>query len=358
MKKKKHGFLKFLIILVILGVIFYFVNDKFDLVSKIKDVGSTVEKEKEEEKPIPKLQIVDEGSNSRVIAVMINNSHRAWPHSGLQDAFLNYEIIVEGGITRIMSLFKDKNTERIGSVRSARHYYLDYAMENDAVYVHFGHSPQALSDISKYGIDNINGIYSSGLYWRDKSLNKASEHTAFTSMERINDLIGSKGYRNTSEERMLLNYTTDEVDLKRMENSIKADTVFIDYSSYTNTTYEYDKNTKLYERTMDGTPHTDYITGLQYTTKNIITYQVKNKSIDSTGRQNLENTGTGSGYYITNGYAVPITWEKTSRESKTIYKYENGNEIDVSDGVTWIQIQPVGKELSIEGAEENSSNTN
>lgn len=64
---------------------------------------------------------------------MINNISVARPlQSGLQDAYLMYEIIVEGGITRYMALFMDQNTTRIGSIRSARHYFLDYALENDA----------------------------------------------------------------------------------------------------------------------------------------------------------------------------------------------------------------------------------
>ena len=69
----------------------------------------------------------------------------AWPHAGLQDAYITYEILAEGGITRLMALFKDKDTAKIGSVRSARPYYLDYALENDAIYVHYGWSDQAKS---------------------------------------------------------------------------------------------------------------------------------------------------------------------------------------------------------------------
>ena len=83
------------------------------------------------------LQIVDTNSTSRPYAVMINNINVARPlQSGLQDAYIIYEIIVEGGITRYMALFLDQDTERIGSIRSARHYFLDYALENDAIYVH------------------------------------------------------------------------------------------------------------------------------------------------------------------------------------------------------------------------------
>ncbi len=357
MKKRKNKLIKFIIFLVLIVGVFYFLNMKFNIYSKIKNYFNIVEENNDKEEPIiiPKLKIIDEDSNGRIIAVMINNHKQARPHSGLQDAFLNYEIIVEGGITRILSLFRDKTTDRIGSIRSARHYFLDYALENDAVYVHFGWSPQAQKDISSFKIDNLNALSNSSLYWRDKSLKKPTEHTAFTSIERINNLISKKSYRNTSDKDMLLNYSTDEIDLSKNISSIRADKIYIEYSSYTNTSYNYDKASGLYKRFMSGASHSDYITKEQYTTKNIITYQIKNKSIDSAGRQTLENIGSGNGYYITGGYAIPITWEKTDRSSQTIYKYFSGKEIDVNDGVTWIQIQPVGKTLKIEGIEENSS---
>lgn len=93
----------------------------------------------------------------------------------------------------------------------------------------------------------------------------------------------------------------------------------------------------------------DYVTKKQYTTKNIITYKLPNSTIsgDQKGRQDVDTVGSGEGYYITNGYAIPITWEKESRSSQTVYKYSNGKEIDVNDGNTYIQIQPTNFELSI-----------
>lgn len=341
-KKKKVNIKRLILVfigLILVGLFGYmfFIKDNPDKKIKIPEIV----KEK------PKLKIIDEDSNSRPIAVMINNNHDAWPHAGLNDSFLNYEIVVEGGITRIMALFKDKDTAKIGSVRSSRHYYLDYALENDAIYVHYGWSEYAQNDIKNLGVNNINGLYDGSAFWRDKTLKKAYEHTAFTNMEKINASIEKKGYRTTTEQKNLLNYTTDEVNLSKMEGVKKADKVNIVYSNYQTTSYDYDSENKVYLRSMSKTKHVDAITGEQYTAKNIITYQVKNKTIDSYGRQELSNIGKGTGYYITNGYAVPITWEKESRSSQTIYKYQNGKEIDVSDGNTWIQIQPEGKNLEI-----------
>jgi hypothetical protein len=306
----------------------------------------------EETEPVkPKLKIVDEDSKSRPFAVMINNISTARPYqSGLQDAYLMYEIIVEGGITRYLAVFKDQNTERIGSVRSARHYFIDYAMENDAYYVHWGWSPEAESDIGKYKIDNLNGLYYEGKYfWRDKSLHVSSEHTGFTSIEKLKNGVDELNYRKTTNKDLLLNYSIDEVDLSTLADAIPATNVTIPFSNSITSSYTYDATNKYYLRSVNNKPHTDYVTKAQYHFKNIITYKVNNTTLsgDTKGRQTIDNIGTGKGYYISNGYAVPITWSKESRSAQTIYTYSDGTPIKVNDGNTFIEIEPAIESLTI-----------
>lgn len=294
------------------------------------------------------LKIVDINSKTRPYAVMINNLGVARPlQSGLQDAMIIYEMIVEGGLTRYMAVFQDQNTERIGSIRSARHYFLDYALENDAIYVHHGNSPQAAADFKTLNIDRIS-VDASKTGWRDKSLNVSTEHTLFTSIAKLNNGLGNK--RKTRNKDFLLNYSETPIDLSTKEGAIKANNIEITYSGSVKTSYEYDESAQNYKRSVNGKAHTDYVTKKQYTFKNIITYQVSNTSLnDGSGkdRQTLDNIGSGEGYYITNGYAIPITWSKSSRSSQTVYKYKDGTEIDVNDGNTFIQIQPKGKNLII-----------
>jgi len=299
---------------------------------------------------LPIVTIVNENSNSRPIAVMINNHADARAnHAGLQDAYMVYEIIVEGGLTRYMALFKDTNTARIGSVRSSRHYFLDYAMENDAIYTHFGWSPYAQSDITKYGINNVNGLVDGDAFWRDTTLNVSYEHTAFTSIEKILATAQSKGYRTTTDKSVVLSYTAlyNKIDTK--EGAKVANTVVIPYSYWVEDKYVYDATSKVYKRYVNDKEHTDAVTHKQYTTKNILVYQVANSTIagDPKGRQTLDNIGSGTGWYISNGYAVPITWQKDSRQSKTIYKYQNGEEIKFNNGNTWVQIEPLNQNLQI-----------
>lgn len=291
-----------------------------------------------------KLKIVNPNSKTRNRAVMINNIKTVWGYqSGIQDAYIVYEIITEGGISRLMGIFKDVMPERIGTIRSSRAYFLDYALENDAVYMHIGGSPEALRDIRTLGVNDLDG---DGTF-RDKSIGLAYEHTAFTSMAKINERIAARNYRDTANKDLLLNYSVDELDLSTKEGAIPANNVHITFSNSKNTSFVYDETEKNYKRFQNNIAHTDYVTKNQYTVKNIITYQVSNSTYDYKGRQTINNIGTGTGYFISNGYAVPITWEKKSRSDQTIYKYLNGEEIVVNDGNTHIEIQPKNKTITI-----------
>ena len=330
-------------VLLLILVIIIIISNKSDKVEQPKT------KKKPEKTAIKEIKIVDVNSKSRPFAVMINNVSTARPlQSGLQDAYIMYEIIVEGGITRYLALFLDANTERIGSIRSSRHYYLDYAKENDAIYVHHGYSPQAYEDFSNLNVDRIE-VSTPSTGWRDKTLNVASEHTLFTSIELLKNGIGSK--RTERNKDLLLNYSADEIDLSKEEEAKTANTVIIPYSSNTTTSYKYNEKEKVYYRYVNDEEHVDYVTKKQYHFKNIITYKVKNYTLDdpeSKGRQGIDNVGHGEGYYITDGYAAKINWKKECRECETEYTYPNGKEIVVNDGNTFIQIQPMDKELTIE----------
>ena len=236
MVKKENGGVKGLIIILVIlvlvagGILGYkIVQDKENNISVVSEGNST--EPKQEEKKIKVFQ-----GNDRPIAVMIDNHSDAWPQAGLQKAYMTYEIIVEGGETRLMALFKGEEAEKIGPVRSARHYFIDYAMENDAIYTHFGESPQADSDIKKYSINEIDGIMEDGTtFWRVKD--KAAPHNAVTSMSKLIESAKNKKYKMTSAKESVLNYTTDEVALEEGKEAIS---VTIPHSQLQTVKYIYD----------------------------------------------------------------------------------------------------------------------
>lgn len=362
--REKKG-IKFLIALVIILVAICITLVVIRILDKNKPTKTTIsqgEEDVQQEIEEPKKQPVTFTGTERAIAVMIDNHKSAMPQAGLNKASIVYEIIVEGGETRLMQVFKSTDLEnidleKIGPIRSARHYFLDYALENDAVYVHFGWSPQAQSDISKLKVNNINGLVeSSTSFWRVKD--KSAPHNAVTSMAKIKEIAERKEYRLTTSQKPVLNYTAEEVELNNGAQS--AYTVTIPYSDYNTVKYEYDEETKRYVRYSRNVEQLDWLTNETVTTKNIIITKCKNTTLndgENKGRQTLDNIGVLEGYYITNGKAIQITCEKKSRDAQTIYKDLEGNEIEVSDGNTFIQICPIDSKITIEG-NSNADDTN
>jgi len=340
--KKKNKELIFLIILLLIVFVCFSFKKIFnsEILDKVKNSITNEDKN---------LNIIDLKSTTRPVGVVIDNVSGAMPQAGLNDAYLVYEIIVEGGYTRLFAFFKDVNTTMIGPVRSLRHYFIDYALENDAVIAHYGWSPKAQSDVENLNIKNLNGLNNPGnMYYRDSSLTKAP-HNAFTTMSNIRDQIDNLNYDKKVKDTVL-KYSFEEVNLNGKDGSISANNITIKYSNNQITSYEYDSEAKVYKRSNNGKKQIDRNDNNQLTAKNIIVYNVKNYplvDIEDKDRQELDNIGIGDGYYITNGYAIPITYEKNNRSSKTKYKYLNGSEIKVNDGITYIQIQPSSQKVVI-----------
>ena len=363
-RRKKLIILSIVILFIVILLALYFsIYNKKDKNQNKKEIIE----EKEPKKEQKKITIIDENSNKRPIAVMIDNNVGNSSQAGLQDSYINYEMIVEGGLTRIMALFKDKDVKLIGPVRSSRHYFLDYSLESDCIYTHYGWSTYAENDIKDLLVNNINGLYDDAPFWRDTSI--GAPHNVFTTTEKIYNNAEQKKYSITSNMWKLLDYSAEEIDLSspiktetiKNENTgkkekvdvkkpelIVANSITIPYSYYQTRSYKYDATRKVYLRFMNNTAHIDKTTKEQLYYKNVIIEKVDNKQLDTYGRQDLTTVGTGTGYYITNGYALPIIWTKESRKLKTKYTYKDGTKVKINDGNIFIQIEPSNFNPTIE----------
>lgn len=339
----------------LLGIKIYNKTHKADEIA-VEEQERQIEEPATEEKKNIKIF----SGSSRPIAFMIDNNVNAQPQSALNKAYLVYEIIVEGGETRLMALFKNVDVTNedvtVGPIRSARHYFIDYALENDAIYAHLGQSPQAESYIKNFNVADINGqIYdtgkartSSSLYWREK--NKKAPHNAYTSIKSIQEICKKQKYKTTSNKESVLNYVTEEVKLEG-PNAKVANTITIPYGTNHTVKYVYNAETGRYIRYSKGKKQIDEVTKEDVTTKNIIVSFIKNTTLDDgegKGRQDLNNFTNADGYYITNGKAIRITCKKQYVGGQTQYVDENGNKINVNDGNTWINICPIEAQVILE----------
>ena len=283
----------------------------------------------------------------RPYAVMIDNQGKIpLPQGGLHLAQIIYEVIVEGGVTRFMPIFWVMEPTMMGPVRSSRHYFLEYTMEHDAIYVHFGWSPMAINDISKFKINNINGVgYGGEVFW-DLTKDRGNWQDSYTSMEKVKAFVEKAKYRTTTEKELVFKYNENDVELATGSNVEK---ISLRYSTGYTCGFEYDAKSKLYLRIRQGEPHMERVSENQLTAKNIIIQKVRNFTIkgDEYGRQDLNTAGNGEGFFITDGKYIKIKWSKKSRTEKTVYTDLEDNEIRLNPGQTWVQIVPIESKIEL-----------
>jgi len=292
------------------------------------------------EPPVFNPDFIIPDSSKRPVAVMIDNQgDRVLPQGGISQAQLIYEIIVEYNITRYMALFWDTMPDMIGPVRSSRHYFLDYVLEHDAIYTHAGGSTYAYKDIPKLKIQNIDYQVHGSAFW-DLTEDRYNWQDTYTSKERIEKFIADKKYRTESKRAFPFTYhdqfTVPENGTPALDISIKFHTS----KGSSNCGFVYNPQTNLYERFRMGKTHIERNTNEQVKTANIIVLKMSAPVIegDTYGRRDLKNIGSGDGFFITGGKAVPIKWSKTARDAQTEYKTEDGKPLVLNRGQTWIEI--------------------
>lgn len=279
-----------------------------------------------------------EEAKQRPIAVMIGNTNDAMPQYGVGQADILYEVPVEGGITRLMAIFGDySGLDKIGSVRSCRHYFAYYAMEFDAIYTHYGQAIYATELLDSDRIDNLNGIdgtIDSLVFYRDSA--RKQPHNAFTSTQGIRAGIEHKQYDTEYAKDYAGHYKFNEDDENEIQLSSGEGAAVVQPGYFiSNTWFEYNEEEGVYYRFEYKKPHTDENTGEQLKFKNLIIQYTASKVLDTNrGYLDLTTIGSGNGKYITNGKAIDITWKHDKETEATKYYDADGNEIVLNQGKT------------------------
>ncbi len=308
--------------------------------------------------PLTGLLIDEQFIDKRPVAVMINNLKAALPQSGISQADVIYETLAEGNITRMVALFQYPRVEKIGPIRSTRHYYIDLALDHDAIFVHHGGSPQAFEAIKTLQPASINSLsyLENTMAWRDPLRSKKRgmyEHSLYTSSEGIERAWKKLAYREERARDLNLKFNfNDEEDTPRGD---RAEIIVVPFSNEYTSTFKYNQESKLYERFQFGEPHIDENNGDQIRVKNIIIQYANIKHIpgDPEGRRNIDLVDSGNGLYISNKKAVPIIWEKRGHKIPTEYRDAYGNILKINKGKTWVCIFPKDKNVILKEFEES-----
>ncbi|EET61596.1 hypothetical protein BRYFOR_06279 [Marvinbryantia formatexigens DSM 14469] len=284
----------------------------------------------------------------RPMSIMINNISDAMPQAGISRADVVYEAPVEGDITRLLAFFEDyADLDKIGPVRSCRDYFIDFAMEFDAIYTHYGQAVYAFDLLNSSMVDNISGLQyqdsvgeilgyaGEDIFYRTDD--RPAPHNAYTSYSGLMTAVERNGYS--------MQYADDysghflfAADGERVSYSDGTAT-YIRPSLYSNSPYfEYDASSGQYLRYQYGGAQIDELTGSQLAYDNVIIQYCPVRAYDDNGYIDIDTHSGGSAILFTNGTFQNATWSKDGNYGVTRYYDASGNELKINQGKTWVCI--------------------
>lgn len=277
-------------------------------------------------------------SDQRVVAVMVNNHHKARPQSGLDQADVVYEALAEGNITRFLALFQSQKPDMIGPVRSARPYFIKLSQGYHSLYVCHGWSPTAKKMLTRGDADSLNGLFYDGTLFHRASFRQAP-HNSYISFKNIEKGAKQKKYKMTDH--------IEPLPFDFSGKGIQGDTqpvqsVAIRYAQDNIPGYEYDAAKHYFVRTINGQTAKDRESGKPLIANNVMILSAKHTFIDNYGRRSIDIASGGSGYLLQNGKYTAIQWEN---HDGRLLPYKEGKPLDLIPGKTWINLVPNNKSL-------------
>lgn len=288
----------------------------------------------------------------RSMAVMVGNNSGLLPQYGISRASIIYEAPVEGRISRLMLFIEDyDDLERVGPVRSSRDYFVYEAMAYDAIYCNWGLAVPYVEDLlASDRIDNISqavaGIHnaSSEAFDRVSRPGYATEYTGYMFMEGYTKAVNRHGYEEEYRDTFEQAFTFANDGHRAEYPDYEEATMIYPGGSTSNKGgygshkpwFDYNEEDGLYYRYQFNEAQIDEMNDEQIAVSNVIFKICHGEVRDNNDYLAFSVHGEGDAVIFTNGKVIKGTWERTSDTAANMFYDENGNEIVLNQGKTWI----------------------
>ena len=274
--------------------------------------------------------------NRRPLAVKIDNAPVARPQSGLAQACIVYEHIVEAGITRYTAIYLAQDAERVGPIRSGRFIDLGIVQEFDAIFAHFGGNQWVLESYRRTLDADVDLYFDDTLYYRSRF--RSAPSNAYSSTPRLRQRAREMGRDGAP-----AGLSSSRLSSVLPTGGEPASHISLPYSISSRVEYRYDDASNSYKRFLAGQPHLDEESGAQLRVTNVVVqYVVSHPTaiLDSNGRPTLrfDTTGEGKVEVFRDGRAYDGRWTKPSPTERTRFLDEKGDPIELRPGNTWVSI--------------------
>ena len=306
--------------------------------------------------------------NRRSIAVMFPNGYRAGSANnsprlklyGISKASVIYEAPVEGRITALMGVFEDYDSlDKLGPVVSARDYFIYHAMSTDSIFIHDGlvrmgteelvntDRVDAISAPAAGVIDGVKDVF----YSIETIIPDAGKgYTDYFDVTKLKETIEAKEYETEHRETFEQGFLFANDSLATYPNAPNVKKIWPGgkvknnggYGNFANMNpyFEYDKDHHLYYRYQFGELMVDGMNNKKMGVTNVV-LKICHGEERTPDQPKLDYLafrvhGEGECYVFTNGKMIHGTWRKNSDTSADYLYDEEGNEIVLNQGKTWV----------------------
>ncbi|MEG0179650.1 MAG: DUF3048 domain-containing protein [Oscillospiraceae bacterium] len=276
----------------------------------------------------------------RPVAIMVNNAAVALPQRGIASADTIFEMVTEGGVTRLMAMYSFRDAiPQVGPVRSARDQHLQMALPLNAIYVHIGSSIYASNLLNEYHYQDVDGMYlgsTSFVFDTERSKTRSNEHCWYTDATLIRGGIDKNAVPLTGAFGPLFSFVGKAEPVRIPVGGDALDAKW-QYSASSEVEFVYNPETKMYLKSAYAAPHIDELTGEQLSFTNVLLL-VDDVSLKADGQCAQFAMLGGKGFYFTNGKYEEITWKKGNADAPLKLLNIDGSEVKINIGKSYIGV--------------------
>ncbi len=268
------------------------------------------------------------------LVVQFDNEPGARPQFNISKADVVYEMeLYDGGYTRYTAVYNDTIPEFVEPVRSARMVSVDIYKDWGGAFIHHGGQDMAGTDAYQYMRDTEFAARWDGMtgtnFSRDKS-RKAPHNSRAESGKMM------EGLEAEIQEKSPFKFSADNATIKG-DSAIEFSIPYREGSYHPS--YQYNEGDGLYYRYYNGSPMVDGVDEQQIACTNVIIMKVKTSWYGgASDRPVFELTGSNQCDYFIGGKHFTGTWNRESVDSNTQYLDDEGNEVNLLPGKTFVQM--------------------